>query len=211
MSLLWVSVFWGAAPSQSPTPQNKPVSVLVLDFAGDGFQLTDAAHGVMFDIEGTGTPVRIGWLLASGDDAFIVVNWRRGEVLSGRDLLGNGIRLPDGNRVSDAGRALLAIQGTPMDAQGRLLGPVPKSAALTPEDSVFSELRIWRDRNHNGRAEPVELSSLHEAGLLRIPSLFQNARTVDAFGNILGTRGSFLVDSRGIGEMREMAAVQFVR
>jgi hypothetical protein len=44
-------------------------SPVVIDVLGNGFNLTDAANGVDFDLSNRGTPYRLSWTAANSDDA----------------------------------------------------------------------------------------------------------------------------------------------
>ena len=115
-SVAWLGVFaltgvLSAQDKPAPDP-NRPVAVYVLDFGNDGFQLTSAADGVMFDIDGTGTPVRTGWTIRDGNLGFLFLDTNgNSRVDSGRELLGNGWRSADGSRVISGDTALVEIQG----------------------------------------------------------------------------------------------------
>jgi hypothetical protein len=50
-------------------------------------------------------------------------------------------------------------------------------------DSIFSSLRIWVDRNHNGISEPDELHTLSSVGIESIDLHFYESRRVDEYGN----------------------------
>jgi hypothetical protein len=207
------------APLRDP---NRPVAVFVLDMAGDGFQFTSAADGVMFDMNGTGSPVRSGWTKAESDDGFLFLDTNgNGRVDSGRELLGNGWRRPDGSRVASGDDTLTVIQGL----LHRIPGGVPPErqhyAYLDARDDAFARLRYWRDANHNGRSELTELLTLSQVGIVRIlVSFVMPPRIRDAGGNITTIEGVFYlidftnvfvgVDNEGAEAPRRMVEVEFV-
>src|SRR5262245_37718093 len=52
---------------------SQSLSVYVLDVSGNGWQLTGASDGVLFDIEGDGSLTRTAWTSAESDDVFLVL------------------------------------------------------------------------------------------------------------------------------------------
>jgi hypothetical protein len=213
---------WSQADAPTRDP-NRPVAVFVLDIAGDGFQFTSAADGVMFDMDGTGSPVRSGWTKAESDDGFLFLDTNgNGRVDSGRELLGNGWRRPDGSRVASGDDALTVIQGL----LHRIPGGVPAErqhyAYLDARDDAYARLRYWRDANHNGRSELTELLTLSQVGIVKILVSFEMpSRMPDAQGNITRIEGVFyLIDftnvfvgvgNEGAEAPRRMVEVEFAQ
>src|SRR5262249_39774528 len=65
-------------------------SPIIIDVAGQGFQLTNAQGGVSFDITGTGKPVQIAWTATGTQNAFLVLDRdNSGLITSGKELFGN--------------------------------------------------------------------------------------------------------------------------
>jgi hypothetical protein len=49
-------------------------SPIVIDVGGKGFHLTDAAHGVRFDITGTNEPLQIAWTAPDAANAWLALD-----------------------------------------------------------------------------------------------------------------------------------------
>jgi len=60
---------------------------------------------------------------------------------------------------------------------------------IDQRDSVFSQLRVWVDRNHNGFSEPGELLTMQQAGVQSISRHWEVASWTDAYGNQFRYRG----------------------
>ena len=203
----------GQSQTRSSPDPNRPVAVFVLDIAGDGFQFTSPLDGVMFDIDGTGERSRIGWTRADAEDGFLFLDTNGNNVVdSGRELVGNGWRRPDGSRVASGDDALLVIQGMAK----RVPGPVPRDlqhfGVVDSTDEVFGRLRFWRDSDHNGRSEISELKPLATLQILRVELGFEMlSGTSDAHGNTSVIEGSFYVSHMGEEARRRLVEVRFAR
>lgn len=193
---------------------NVSVRLFVLDLAGDGVKLTSVSDGVVFDVDGSGTPVKTAWTAPNADDAFLIVKPLQSDAVRGDQLLGTGLSLPDGKRLVNPDRALMAVQGFDLGPDFRTLDTSEnrkRIVTLGPEDEIYNTARLWVDRNHNGRAEATELQTLAAAGVLRLNSAFRIRRTTDEFGSVLGPLGNFETRVKGVEVWRDMHVVQFAR
>ena len=153
-------------------------SPILVDVAGDGFALTDAAGGVVFNLSHEGTTTRTSWTRAGSDDSWLALDRNgNGVIDDGRELFGN-----------------FAAQPTPPAGQGRngflALAEFDKPAnggngdgEITSQDAVFASLRLWRDANHNGSSEAGELHALQALGLKSIDLDYKESGRVDRHGN----------------------------
>lgn len=65
-------------------------STIIVDTTGQGFHLTPADEGVMFDISGDGRPIKMAWTAADSGDAFLALDRNHnGKIDSGKELFGN--------------------------------------------------------------------------------------------------------------------------
>jgi hypothetical protein len=154
---------------------------ILLDIAGDDFDLTDAQRGVLFDINADGIADQISWTAANSDDAFLALDRNgNGSIDDGKELFGN--YTPQSAASTANGFVALAeYDKTRNGGNG--------DGAIDNHDSIFSSLRLWQDTNHNGFSEPFELKSLAEMGIEAISLDYRESRRQDRFGNVFRFRG----------------------
>lgn len=151
-------------------------SPIVIDVLGDGFSLSDAAGGVLFDISGTGHPVHLGW--TAGDDAWLALD-RDGDGIigSGRELFGNYTPQPEPPQGEQRNGFLVLAEFDKHANGGNADG------VIDGRDSVFTSLRLWQDANRNGVSESGELHALPELGLRMIELSYKESKRTDRHGN----------------------------
>jgi hypothetical protein len=194
-----------AAPTPTPTPiaskpgqpcDNDPTSPggggnqpdfisgcspIIIDLTGNGFELTDAAHGVLFDIAGTGVPVQIAWT-ANANNAFLALDRDgNGFITSGAELFGNFTSQPSSPHPN--GFLALAVYDDPANGGNG-------DGIIDAHDQIFSKLRLWVDANHDGICQPGELHTLPEMGVFSIGLNYSLSMRTDEFGNVFRYRGT---------------------
>jgi hypothetical protein len=153
-------------------------SPVVVDVLGNGFQMTSAADGVMFDLQGQGTPRQFSWIAAGSDDSWLALDRNNnGLVDSGRELFGNVTSQPppDAGEEMNGFRALAEYDTAGFGGNG--------DGKINQQDHIFSQLKLWQDANHNGISESCELKTLPEAGLRKIDLDYRGSNRADEFGN----------------------------
>jgi hypothetical protein len=154
-------------------------SPIIIDTTGNGFHLTAAANGVLFDMRGDGHPLRLGWTAVGSGNAFLALPGSGGIVTNGTQLFGNFTPQPASARPN--GFAALAVYDKP-DHGGNGDGMVDQ------RDQIFSSLRLWIDENHDGICQQQELHTLPELGVLALSLDYALAHRIDEFGNVFRYR-----------------------
>lgn len=148
---------------------------IVIDVGGDGFNLTSGDSGVVFDILANGDPRLTSWTSEGSDDAWLVLDRNgNGRIDDATELFGNETPQPESQMAN--GYLALAVfdsaeQGGNMDGQ------------IGPEDDVYSRLRLWQDRNHDGVSQRSEFLTLRAAGVRAIALEYEKSDWVDLHGN----------------------------
>lgn len=119
-------------------------SPLVVDVGGKGIQISrEFEKAVSFDIRGKGAQL-VDWVENPNDVAFLV-RPKNGKVYSVKQLFGD-------DKAENGFEALRAYDSNHD-------GKIDKS------DRRFGELRLWFDRNRNGKVDPGEIEHLEKYGV----------------------------------------------
>jgi len=164
--------FGNGQDGNAPNPCDSPI---IIDLTGGGFALTDAAHGVLFDIANTGTPIQIAWT-ANANNAWLVLDRDgNGQINSGAEMFGNFTTQPSSPNPN--GFNALKVYDDPVNGGNG-------DGVIDSRDQIFSKLRLWVDANHDGICQPGELHLLPDLGVYAISLDYTESKRTDQFGNV---------------------------
>ena len=121
-------------------------SPLIIDIKGKGIKISRVFNrSVGFDIKGTGYKSYIDWPENTSDVAILVMPDSQGQVNSVRELFGD-------DKYSNGFEKLRSYD-------------LNKDKRIDAHDAVFSKLRLWFDKNRNGKVDKDELQTLDQNGV----------------------------------------------
>ena len=157
-----------------------PASPIVIDIYGDGFAFTDAANGVLFDLRAKRQPEQFAWTVPESDDGWLVLDRNRnGAIDDGLEMFGNYTC----QRPSDNSNGFIALAEFDDPAAGGNLDSI-----IDTNDAVYARLRVWQDRNHNGKSESSEFAELQKLGIVALSLDYSISTLRDEHGNSLRYR-----------------------
>jgi len=164
----------GPGGSGDPSVTNSGSPILV-DLDRSGFKLTTLSSGVRFDLDGDGWPERISWTRPDSGDAWLALD-RNGNGLidRGSELFGNYTEQP----ATDNPHGYLALAVFDAPAAGG-----NGDGVISIRDEIYTSLRLWLDRNHDGVSQPSELLALSDVGVEWLGLHYIESGRQDRHGN----------------------------
>jgi hypothetical protein len=161
-------------PTQCSADWVSGCSPIVINFENGSYRLTGTNDPVVFDISGTGHPVRIGWTKRGADEAFLALDRDHdGKITSGVELFGTVTPLGDG---SIAGNGFNALAQSDENHDG----------VIDEHDAIWSQLLLWRDWNHDAISQPSELTPVAASSWRGIALEYHWTGRRDSWGNSFG-------------------------
>lgn len=150
------------------------MSPIVIDVDGNGVSLTNSASGVVFNMLDDGVPLQLAWTAAGSTNAFLVLDRNGNSTIDiGAELFGD--LTPQPPVASPNGFLALAEYDKPGSGGNG-------DGKIAAGDTIFAQLKLWRDINHNGFSEPSELSAL--TGVIEGIDLdYKESKRTDTNGN----------------------------
>jgi Ca2+-binding RTX toxin-like protein len=167
----------GDAGNDATAPQLR--DPLVLDLDGDGIETvgTDGGSVILFDHDADGVKTGTGWV--KSDDALLVLDLNgNGTIDSGRELFGVDTLKRNGQLATDGFDAIRDLDAN-------------NDRKINAADSVFANLRIWRDLNQDGISQANELSTLNQNNIIEIGLDANAARINHGNGNVQTATGFY--------------------
>lgn len=177
---------------------------LVLDLNGDGIHTTSVTAPVFFwdrDFDGVKDPS--GWTDPDTEEAFLWIDGDDERAVAQGELFGSAMYKPSGGLFPNGFQALEQYDLPELGGDG--------DRQITSADEIWSRLRLWIDRNHDGRSQANEISRLeaHQIVALKLDRVHDHS--LDANGNGVMLVGSYLRWHGGDVQELAMDDISFAR
>ena len=119
-------------------------------------------------------PTQRAWTKAGSDDAWLALDWNKDGVINNfSELFGNATPQRDPGE-GEVRNGFIALEE--FDVNG--------DQEIDANDWVFTELRLWQDKDHDGVSQAEELHSLTELGVAGLSIAYIESRRADEHGNL---------------------------
>lgn len=163
-----------------------PPSPIIIDTEHNGYKLTSAENGVLFDIDADGDEDQVAWTRPDSDDVWLAMDRNgNGKIDNGSELFGDATPAYADQPDPTTSNGFEALKF----AEGPTYGPSTADAVINQADAVFSRLLLWRDANHNGISEADELQPVSGSAVVAIDTKYKESRRRDRHGNEFRQKG----------------------
>jgi Ca2+-binding RTX toxin-like protein len=143
---------------------------IILDLDGDGVELS-FGQPIRFDLDDDGYKERTSW--AAADDGFLVIDLAQDGTWgdqNGDGVFGDGV-------ISKANELRLSLWGDEGDTDLQAMRRFDSNGdgKLSAQDAIWSNLKVWQDRDQDGETDQGELRQLSDADIASINLLYDGA------------------------------------
>ena len=168
-------------------------SPIILDIAGDGVKTTNINNGTFFDLDANGFAEQTGWI--TGDEGLLYMDYNGDGIINdGTELFGDHTILKNGTRAQNGFQALAEFDD---NHDGKIDG----------NDTIYSQLGVWKDTNGDGVVESGEMFTLGQLGVASLNVNYAATNTTDSSGNVKVCAGTYQTQD---GRTLEMSDYNFV-
>jgi hypothetical protein len=142
-----------------------------------------------------GRQLQVSWTAPGVNNAWLMLDRNgNGRVDNGAELFGNVTPqpAPPAGLVKNGFNALAVYDQPANGGNG--------DGWIDENDAVYSKLRVWLDKNHDGISDPSEIFTFKQVGIKAISLTYEKSKWVDANGNQFRFRGSIIRDTPGDGQ-----------
>jgi len=129
---------------------------------------------------GSGRRIKVAWTVPNGDQGWLALDRNgNGVIDDGTELFGNHTPQPLSDDPNGF-RALAVYDSAEQGGNG--------DGVISAADSIYSRLRVWIDRNHDGVSQPDEIKTQADVGITEIYLSYQIVQRRDRYGNVFRYR-----------------------
>lgn len=160
---------------------------LVIDLDGDGIDTIESE--LEFDFSGQGKFHKTGWI--NKDDGFLVLDKDNNGTISGNELFGGYSEVSDGNYAKHGFEALSIYD-------------VNNDGKINSNDTVWGEMKIWRDENSDKISQASEIYSLEYFGINEISLKEVSINKFDLNGNFHQMKSEVVLNDGRVIDMVDL-------
>lgn len=167
-----------------------PRDPLVIDLGDEGILLTSVENGVYFDLDNNGFAEKTAWVGA--EDGFLVLDRNgNGRIDNGGELFGDQVILKTGSKSESGFEALSELDEN-------------DDGVIDANDTLFSDLMVWIDKNQNGISETSELTTLDALNITLISLSYQQIGNIDGkTGTVISLESNVLFENNATRKISE--------